>query len=87
MQHRTHVGRHFRYFQAALAIRDLLLGGVRVYQRWVSPYLPPRCRFYPTCSEYAAICLQQNSLARACLKISLRVAKCNPFHTGGVDIP
>ncbi|MFK8081324.1 MAG: membrane protein insertion efficiency factor YidD [Granulosicoccus sp.] len=55
------------------------------YQRWVSPLLPPRCRFIPTCSAYAAEAIEQRGLARgSCLALK-RICKCHPFHPGGYD--
>ena len=58
---------------------------VRGYQRWISPFLPPRCCFYPSCSAYAAEALMIHPLPRALLLTARRVARCHPFHPGGVD--
>ncbi len=58
---------------------------VRAYQRCLSPFLPPRCRFYPSCSAYAAEALMNHSLPRALLLSARRLARCHPFHPGGVD--
>ena len=47
----------------------------------------PQCRFHPTCSEYAIGALEQYGLAKGSLKAILRVARCNPWSAGGIDLP
>lgn len=55
------------------------------YRRWISPLLPPRCRFLPTCSAYAAEAIECHGLAHGgCLALK-RICKCHPFHPGGFD--
>jgi putative membrane protein insertion efficiency factor len=66
----------------ALLVR--LLAG---YKRWVSPWLPPACRFSPTCSEYARLSLQRYGLARGGWRALARLARCQPLHPGGIDLP
>ncbi|MFK7859135.1 MAG: membrane protein insertion efficiency factor YidD [Granulosicoccus sp.] len=62
-----------------------MLRVIGFYQRWVSPLLPPRCRFIPTCSAYAAEAIETRGLASgSCLAIK-RICKCHPFHPGGYD--
>lgn len=58
---------------------------LRLYKRFISPLLPPACRFYPTCSEYAAQAIAKHGLARGGILAAKRLAKCNPLHPGGVD--
>lgn len=58
---------------------------VRGYQRWISPFLMPACRFYPSCSEYAAQALERHSLFKAGGLIVTRLCKCHPYHEGGAD--
>ena len=58
---------------------------IRFYQRWVSPILPPRCRFIPTCSEYAAEAIDNHGLTRGGALAVQRLCKCHPFHPGGFD--
>jgi putative membrane protein insertion efficiency factor len=60
----------------------LLLKG---YQRFISPLLPPACRFYPTCSVYAVGCFERYGFFRACWLTVVRLSKCHPFHPGGLD--
>lgn len=57
---------------------------VRLYRRIVSPALPQRCRFYPTCSEYAAEALELNGLIRGGAQAAWRLVRCGPWHPGGV---
>jgi len=62
-----------------------LLAAVKWYRDAVSPALPPRCRFYPTCSEYAVTALQRYGPARGSWLAVRRVVRCGPWHPGGVD--
>ncbi len=63
----------------------IFLKFVRGYQRWISPFLLPACRFYPSCSEYAAQAIQRYSLIKAVVLIVTRIFKCHPYHEGGSD--
>jgi hypothetical protein len=67
------------------ALARILLGPVIWYQRWISPALPPRCRFYPTCSQYAVDAIDLHGAGRGLLLSLVRLAKCGPWHPGGVD--
>jgi uncharacterized protein len=60
---------------------------VRGYQIGISPFLPKRCRFYPTCSSYMIQVIQKYGVVKGCLKGLWRICKCHPFHSGGVDFP
>ncbi|WP_026421799.1 membrane protein insertion efficiency factor YidD [Actinokineospora inagensis] len=64
--------------------RALLLP-VRGYRRWVSPLLPPACRFYPSCSEYAAEALTTHGALRGSWLALRRLLRCGPWHPGGLD--
>jgi putative membrane protein insertion efficiency factor len=57
------------------------------YKRWVSPLLPPACRFVPTCSEYARLAVLAHGPLRGTGLALLRLCRCHPFHPGGVDVP
>lgn len=57
-----------------------LLAVIRFYRRHISPGLPPRCRFVPTCSEYAQEAIEKYGAARGSLLAAKRLAKCQPFH-------
>lgn len=66
-------------------MRALVLLLLRAYKRFVSPLLPPACRFYPTCSEYAAAAIAKHGLVRGGILAAKRLIKCNPLHPGGHD--
>ncbi|MDR1634063.1 MAG: membrane protein insertion efficiency factor YidD [Bifidobacteriaceae bacterium] len=58
---------------------------IRAYQRWISPVSGPRCRFYPSCSQYAVTALSTHGLIKGAGLALWRLAKCQPFNAGGVD--
>lgn len=62
-----------------------LAGLISLYRRWVSPWLPPSCRFVPTCSEYARDALLTHGLFRGGWLGIRRIARCHPWHPGGYD--
>jgi putative membrane protein insertion efficiency factor len=62
-----------------------LVGPLRFYQRWISPALPPSCRFYPTCSAYAIEALQVHGPLRGAWLALRRLLRCHPWHPGGID--
>ena len=67
-------------------IASFLVGVLRLYKLVVSPFLPPSCRFYPSCSQYAAQAIAKHGAVRGvCLAVK-RVARCHPGHPGGVDL-
>lgn len=63
----------------------LMLGLVRGYQLLISPLLGPRCRFYPTCSNYALEAIGRFGAAKGAWLAGKRILKCHPFHPGGED--
>ncbi len=67
-------------------IARALLAAIRFYSRAISPALPPRCRFYPTCSAYAAEAVERHGAARGTWLAVRRLVKCAPWHPGGVDL-
>ncbi len=66
-------------------MKSMLLGGVQFYRSAISPLLPPRCRFTPTCSQYALEALERHGAAKGSMLTVIRLCKCHPFHPGGVD--
>jgi putative membrane protein insertion efficiency factor len=67
-----------------LAARALIVP-VTGYRRFISPLLPPSCRFAPSCSEYALVALQRHGAARGLWLTVRRLARCHPFNPGGYD--
>ncbi|MBQ7761408.1 MAG: membrane protein insertion efficiency factor YidD [Clostridia bacterium] len=57
----------------------------RVYKKFISPLLPPACRFTPTCSEYAIEAIEKFGVIRGGLLASWRLLRCNPYSKGGYD--
>lgn len=57
------------------------------YKHYISPLFPPACRFYPTCSEYAALCFRFSNPISASFKSILRILHCNQLFSGGVSYP
>nr|WP_246406655.1 membrane protein insertion efficiency factor YidD [Modestobacter versicolor] len=62
------------------------MAAVRFYQRAISPAFPPRCRFQPSCSAYAAEAIEVHGAGRGSWLAVRRLAKCAPWHPGGVDL-
>jgi putative membrane protein insertion efficiency factor len=62
-----------------------VIGALRFYQLCISPLLPSACRFYPTCSEYMVQAVEKYGAPRGVWMGLKRLAKCHPFHAGGVD--
>ncbi|OEZ93047.1 membrane protein insertion efficiency factor YidD [Duganella phyllosphaerae] len=58
---------------------------LRTYQLTISPLLGPRCRFYPSCSNYALEALQLHGAAKGSLLAAKRVCRCHPWNEGGFD--
>jgi uncharacterized protein len=58
---------------------------IAAYQRWISPSMPRRCRYEPTCSDYAVRAIRRFGLARGILLACWRLIRCNPFSHGGFD--
>lgn len=67
------------------ALRALVLAPIRLYRRLVSPALPRRCKYHPSCSEYAVQAVRSYGLARGLVLAAWRLLRCNPWSHGGVD--
>ncbi len=68
-------------------LTKLMLGLIKVYQKVISPYLlpGPKCRFTPTCSEYARQAYVKYGFFKGTYLATKRILKCHPFHEGGYD--
>jgi uncharacterized protein len=63
----------------------LLLAPVRIYRRWVTPALPARCKYHPSCSAYAVQAVRELGPAKGTIVAAWRLARCNPWSNGGYD--
>lgn len=66
-------------------MKRIALAAVAAYQRIISPALPRRCRYEPTCSAYAAQAIRRFGAARGLLLACWRLLRCNPLSHGGFD--
>jgi putative membrane protein insertion efficiency factor len=67
------------------ALRAVLVAPIRAYQRAISPLLPQRCRYYPSCSEYAVQAIRSYGILRGLVLAAWRLLRCNPWSHGGLD--
>ena len=58
---------------------------LRGYQKFISPYFAPRCKYYPTCSQYSIDAIKEYGSLRGIAMTTWRLLRCNPFSYGGVD--
>lgn len=70
----------------AVTVTRGMIALVRVYQVTISPFTRPRCRYQPTCSEYARQALSIHGFSKGLLLAIRRLARCHPFADGGVDL-
>lgn len=66
-------------------LRRAVAAPIRFYQRFISPGLPRRCKYEPTCSAYAAQAVQEYGILRGLVLGGWRVLRCNPWSHGGFD--
>jgi putative membrane protein insertion efficiency factor len=66
-------------------MRSVLIAPIRAYQRFISPALPRRCKYHPTCSAYAAQAIKRFGILRGSLLAGWRLLRCNPWSHGGYD--
>jgi putative membrane protein insertion efficiency factor len=66
-------------------VRRLVEGAILTYKRYVSPLLPPSCRFYPSCSEYALQAIRKYGVLKGGWMSAWRILRCNPLSEGGFD--
>lgn len=68
-----------------MTMKKFLIGFIRFYQKFISPLKPPTCRFAPTCSFYAIEAIRRFGVWKGGWLAVVRIAKCHPFHPGGID--
>lgn len=66
-------------------MKSAILFIIMIYKRAISPFLAPACRFYPSCSNYAAQSIQRHGITKGAFYSIKRLLKCHPFHEGGFD--
>jgi putative membrane protein insertion efficiency factor len=65
--------------------RWIVLGPIEAYRRLLSPLLPPRCKYEPSCSAYAAQAVREYGILRGLVLAVWRLLRCNPWSHGGLD--
>lgn len=66
-------------------MKKLIVALIRLYQRYISRFTPPSCRFYPTCSQYSITAFERFGFWKGAFLTIRRIVKCHPFHPGGFD--
>ncbi|MEE9612381.1 MAG: membrane protein insertion efficiency factor YidD [Desulfatiglandales bacterium] len=68
-------------------LRFVPISLIYIYQKIISPFTFPACRFYPSCSTYAGLAIKKYGILKGGAMSLLRIFKCHPFHPGGYDPP
>jgi len=66
-------------------VKALVLFAFKIYKKFISPFLPQSCRFYPSCSHYCSEAVQRFGVAKGGWLSFKRIMKCHPLHPGGFD--
>lgn len=66
-------------------LKKILITILQGYKKIISPLLPPACRYYPTCSEYAMLAIDRFGIFAGSWLAIKRILRCHPFHPGGYD--
>ena len=66
-------------------MRKIVAAPIRGYQRFISPALPRRCKYHPSCSEYAVQAIRTYGVLRGLVLAAWRLLRCNPWSHGGLD--
>ena len=66
-------------------MKAIFLAPIRLYQRVLSPLLPSRCKYHPSCSEYAVQAIRMHGVMRGLVLAGWRLLRCNPLSNGGID--
>lgn len=78
-------GINILYIAARKAVNKMLIGMIYAYRMVISPVLPQSCRFYPSCSAYSIEALKRHGIIKGLILTIYRIARCNPFNSGGHD--
>lgn len=76
---------YFPQIKFSFSLKGLLLIPIWVYKKIISPWMPPCCRFTPTCSAYAAEAIMTHGAIKGTAYALWRIIRCNPFTPGGYD--
>ena len=68
-----------------MALRKFAMFLIGIYQKYISGLFGRKCRFHPTCSEYAKQAIDKYGIIKGTFKGIRRILKCHPFHEGGID--
>jgi uncharacterized protein len=68
-----------------MRLRSIAVAPIRAYQRLFSPAFGERCKYYPSCSEYAVQAVERFGILRGLVLAGWRLLRCNPWSHGGVD--
>jgi putative membrane protein insertion efficiency factor len=66
-------------------VSRIITAPITLYRRFISPLIAPRCRYYPTCSAYAAEAIRTHGVLRGLVLAGWRLLRCNPLSNGGFD--
>jgi putative membrane protein insertion efficiency factor len=66
-------------------VREVAIAPIRLYQRFISPGLMSRCKYHPSCSQYAVDAIRHYGILRGVVLAAWRLLRCNPWSHGGVD--
>jgi hypothetical protein len=66
-------------------LRKIFVAPIKLYRKFISPLLPPSCRFYPSCSAYALEAIERFGIVKGSLLAAFRILRCNPLCKGGID--
>ncbi len=68
-----------------MKIKKIFILPIKFYQKFISPLLPPSCRFYPSCSNYAVEAIERFGIIKGMILAVWRILRCNPLCKGGFD--
>ena len=66
-------------------MKMLMIKAIRFYQKKISPLFGPKCRYYPTCSQYAILAIERFGVIKGSFLAVSRILRCNPLFPGGYD--